>query len=103
MVSECCWLRPANAGKSVLGWAQVFRALNLWEGKSRHVVEGRSVIDNGVGRPDGFFAQAKNGLGTSIVKALAQQLDAQVETLAGPDGTTVAVTRATFAAKARVA
>jgi two-component sensor histidine kinase len=62
-----------------------------------------SVIDNGIGRPDGFFAQAKIGLGTSIVNALAQQLDAQVETVAGQDGTTVSITRATFAAKARVA
>ena len=62
-----------------------------------------SVSDNGVGRPDGVFAQVKTGLGTSIVKALAQQLGAQVETLAGPQGTTVSVTRATFAAKTRSA
>jgi chemotaxis protein methyltransferase CheR len=62
-----------------------------------------SVADNGVGRPDGVFAQVKTGLGTSIVKALAQQLGAQVETLAGPQGTTVSVTRATFAAKTRAA
>jgi two-component sensor histidine kinase len=62
-----------------------------------------SVADNGVGRPDGVFAQVKTGLGTSIVKALAHQLGAQVETLAGPQGTTVSVTRATFAAKTRAA
>jgi two-component sensor histidine kinase len=62
-----------------------------------------SVTDNGIGRPDGVFAQAKTGLGTSIVKALAQQLDAQVETLAGPEGTTVSVTRATFSANTRAA
>jgi hypothetical protein len=37
-----------------------------------------SVADNGIGRPDGVFAQPKAGLGTSIVKALAQQLGAQV-------------------------
>ena len=43
-----------------------------------------SVSDNGIGKPDGVFAQAKSGLGTGIVKALSQQLDAQVETLAGP-------------------
>jgi two-component sensor histidine kinase len=60
-----------------------------------------SVADNGIGRPDGVFAQIKTGLGTSIVKALAHQLGAQVETLAGPQGTTVSVTRATFSAKAR--
>jgi two-component sensor histidine kinase len=62
-----------------------------------------SVTDNGIGKPDGVFAQAKTGLGTSIVKALAQQLGAQVETLAGAEGTTVSVTRATFSAKTRVA
>jgi chemotaxis protein methyltransferase CheR len=62
-----------------------------------------SVTDNGIGRPDGVFAQAKTGLGTSIVKALAHQLDAHVETLAGPQGTIVSVTRATFSAKTRAA
>jgi two-component sensor histidine kinase len=62
-----------------------------------------SVTDNGIGKPDGVFAQAKTGLGTSIVKALAQQLGAQVETLAGAEGTIVSVTRATFSAKTRVA
>jgi chemotaxis protein methyltransferase CheR len=59
-----------------------------------------SVSDDGIGRPDGVFAQAKSGLGTGIVKALSQQLDAQVETLAGPEGTIVSITHATFAAKA---
>jgi len=55
-----------------------------------------SVADNGTGRPPGVFAQAKAGLGTSIVKALAQQLDARVEVLSGPQGTTVSVTHSTF-------
>ena len=59
-----------------------------------------SVTDNGVGKPDGVFAQPKTGLGTGIVKALAQQLGAQVETLAGPEGTTVSITHATFSARA---
>ena len=59
-----------------------------------------SVADNGVGKPDGVFAQPKTGLGTGIVKALAQQLGAQVETSAGPAGTTVSVTHATFSTKA---
>jgi two-component sensor histidine kinase len=62
-----------------------------------------SVADNGMGRPGGVFAQVKTGLGTSIVQALAHQLGAHVETLAGPQGTTVSVTRATFSAKTRVA
>ena len=61
-----------------------------------------SVSDDGIGRPDGVFAQAKSGLGTGIVKALSQQLDARVETLAGPGGTIVSVTHATFTAKAAV-
>jgi two-component sensor histidine kinase len=59
-----------------------------------------SVADNGIGRPDGVFAQEKTGLGTSIVKALAHQLGAQFETLAGEKGTTVSVTHATFSGRA---
>jgi two-component sensor histidine kinase len=55
-----------------------------------------SVADNGIGKPAGGFAPAKAGLGTSIVKALAQQLDAQVDISSGPQGTTVSVTHATF-------
>jgi chemotaxis protein methyltransferase CheR len=50
-----------------------------------------SVADNGIGTPDGVFAQAKSGLGTGIVKALSQQLDAKVVTLAGAQGTTVSI------------
>jgi two-component sensor histidine kinase len=56
-----------------------------------------SVADNGVGKPNGVLAQPKKGgLGTGIVTALAKQLDAQVETLSGPQGTTVSLTHATF-------
>jgi chemotaxis protein methyltransferase CheR len=58
-----------------------------------------SITDNGIGKPAGGFAQGKSGLGTGIVKALAHQLDAQVETLAGPEGTTVSITHATFPTK----
>jgi two-component sensor histidine kinase len=57
-----------------------------------------SVADNGIGTPDGVFAQPKTGLGTGIVNALAKQLNAKVETLSGPCGTSVSVTHATFAA-----
>ncbi|MBI2716991.1 MAG: ATP-binding protein [Rhizobiales bacterium] len=57
-----------------------------------------SIADNGIGKPDGVFAQPKTGLGTGIVKALAKQLGAQVVTSSGPQGTTVTVTHATFAA-----
>jgi two-component sensor histidine kinase len=55
-----------------------------------------AVADNGMGKPEGVFAQPKSGLGTGIVKALAKQLDSQVVTLSGPEGTTVSVTHATF-------
>jgi chemotaxis protein methyltransferase CheR len=56
-----------------------------------------SVADNGVGKPEGVFAQPKTGLGTGIVKALAQQLDAVVETIANANGTCVTITHVTFA------
>jgi chemotaxis protein methyltransferase CheR len=58
-----------------------------------------SVADNGVGKADGAFAQAKSGLGTGIITALAKQLDAKLETVSGPAGTTVSVSHATFSAK----
>jgi chemotaxis protein methyltransferase CheR len=58
-----------------------------------------SVTDNGIGKPDGVFAQPKTGLGTGIVRALAKQLDSQVVTLSGPKGTMVSVTHATFAGR----
>ena len=57
-----------------------------------------AVSDNGCGKPDGVFAQPKTGLGTGVVKALAKQLDAQVVTMSGTEGTQVSVTHATFAA-----
>jgi len=56
-----------------------------------------SVADNGIGRLEGVFAQPKTGLGTGIINALAQELNAKVETLAGPEGTIVSITHATFA------
>jgi len=63
-----------------------------------------SVADNGVGKQDGVFAQPKTGLGSGIVKALAQSLNANVETISGVGGTTVSVTHATFSkAGSRVA
>ena len=62
-----------------------------------------SVSDNGVGKPDGAFAQGKSGLGTGIIKALAQQLDARVATSADANGTSVSITHATFAKAVRAA
>lgn len=58
-----------------------------------------SVADDGIGQPAGGFAKPKEGLGTGIVNALAKQLNAQVETISGPQGTRVSLTHATFTAK----
>ncbi|MEJ0027859.1 MAG: histidine kinase dimerization/phosphoacceptor domain -containing protein [Rhizomicrobium sp.] len=56
-----------------------------------------SVSDNGIGRAS--EAPAKGGLGTSLVNALAQQLNAKVESTNSSAGLTVAVTHATFTAR----
>jgi two-component sensor histidine kinase len=50
-----------------------------------------SVSDDGVGTPESLAA-SKPGLGSSIVEALANQLDASVEMKGGNPGTTVSVT-----------
>jgi two-component sensor histidine kinase len=50
-----------------------------------------SVSDNGAGFGEASAEGAHTGLGTSIVGALAQQLNAQVQKSAGPRGTTVSV------------
>ena len=52
------------------------------------------VSDNGIGKPDAAAIPAKGGLGTTLVKALAQDLDAKVEVLSGPGGVNVALTHA---------
>ncbi len=54
------------------------------------------VVDNGLGKPEGVFARPKSGLGTSIISALASQLDAQVATVSGAEGTVVSVTHSAF-------
>jgi chemotaxis protein methyltransferase CheR len=59
-----------------------------------------SICDSGVGKADGTLAHARTGLGTGIVRALSEQLDARVETVTGPGGTTVSITHATVPAKA---
>jgi two-component sensor histidine kinase len=61
-----------------------------------------SVSDNGVGRPENNGPPAKGGLGTSLVKALAHQLDAQVEIINKPTGMSVSVTHATFVSRSPV-
>ena len=53
-----------------------------------------SVSDNGAGMRPRAPGLVKSGLGTTLVKALAQQLDGVVETVTGPHGTAVSVTHA---------
>jgi two-component sensor histidine kinase len=50
-----------------------------------------SIADNGVGKPHEGAADAKSGLGTSIVQALAKELDASVDFVSGQHGTTVSI------------
>ncbi len=57
-----------------------------------------SVADDGVGMPGGA-APTKPGLGTSIVEALARQLDADVEVTSSGAGTRVSVTHEHVAPK----
>ena len=58
-----------------------------------------SVSDNGIGRPEGKEQSAKGGLGTSLVKALAHQLDAKVETVNSPTGMAVSVAHSNFVSR----
>ena len=58
-----------------------------------------SVSDNGVGHTAHAGPPKKGGLGTSLVKALAHQLDAKVETASTAAGTSVSVTHATFVSR----
>ena len=58
-----------------------------------------SISDNGIGVPQHAPSPKKAGLGTSLVKALAQQLDAQVGVGSSPAGTTVSVTHSTFVSR----
>ena len=59
------------------------------------------VSDNGVG-PGGESTEKPHiGLGTSIVEALAHQLDATVEKSSGPQGTTVSIVAGTGAGGSR--
>ena len=52
------------------------------------------VSDNGVGKPAESDPARRSGLGTSLVTALAQQLEAKVETVSGPDGLKVSIIHA---------
>jgi PAS domain S-box-containing protein len=58
-----------------------------------------TISDNGIGSP-AIVADAKHlGLGTSLVKALARQLDAVVDVKSDAHGRSVVITHATFKAK----
>lgn len=71
--------------------------------KVRYEVNGAdwklSVCDNGVGGVEGAGPPPKGGLGTSLVKALANQLEAKVETASGPAGMSVSVTHSVFVSR----
>ncbi|MET4635004.1 sensor histidine kinase [Kaistia defluvii] len=60
------------------------------------------VSDNGVGKPSGGPPE-EGGLGTIIVKALVDQLGAQMELTSSHSGVTVSITRATFASHMPIA
>lgn len=52
-----------------------------------------NVSDNGVGQSGSeLYSVGKSGLGTDLIKALAEQLGAQVEIISGPKGMSVSVT-----------
>jgi chemotaxis protein methyltransferase CheR len=49
------------------------------------------VSDNGIGKPDGGVNKASQGLGTSILQALARQLDVRLNVLTSSLGTTASL------------
>ena len=55
-----------------------------------------AVSDNGTGKPEGGPVKTAPGLGTSIVEALAKQLDAHVAISTTPQGRAVSITQGTF-------
>jgi PAS domain S-box-containing protein len=58
-----------------------------------------TISDNGSGMPDPNASRKKGGLGTSLVRSLAKQLDAQVSIACDANGTAVSITHATFKSK----
>ena len=58
-----------------------------------------SVSDNGVGKPETGAAPTKGGLGTSLVNALADQLEAQVNIESSAEGMSVSISHATFSVR----
>lgn len=63
----------------------------------RNVADWRlSVADNGSGMAHDVGKSAKTGLGTSLIHALANQMDAKISIASSNAGTSVAITHATF-------
>ena len=60
-----------------------------------------SVSDNGSGSKQAINERPRSGLGTTIVEALAQQLEATVQKSDGPQGTTVSIIAAAVSGKLR--
>jgi two-component sensor histidine kinase len=58
-----------------------------------------TVCDDGIGNPAGESGKEKPGLGTTIIKALAKQLEAQVEIAMDANGTKVTLTHASQGAQ----
>ncbi len=54
-----------------------------------------AVSDNGIGIPEGHLDKTTPRLGMIIVEALAKQLDARVEVVSDPRGTTVLIAHGT--------
>jgi two-component sensor histidine kinase len=61
------------------------------------------VSDNGNRKPLQGPIEKKGGLGTSLVKALARQLEATLEITSDSEGTATTITHATFKSKPREA
>ncbi len=55
-----------------------------------------TVSDNGIGKPDVRASDTRPGLGTSLIQALAKQLDARLDIASDHHGTAVSMTHATF-------
>ena len=78
----------------------------LFHGRVARILAGeerRHRLDNGAGKRDPGTSPIKGGLGTSLVKALAHQLDAKVKTVSSADGMTISISHATFTARTRMA
>ena len=58
-----------------------------------------TISDNGIGKPDVKASESKGGLGTSLIQALAKQLEAVVDVASDGHGTAVSLTHATFKAR----